>query len=429
MKFLHKILLGILIIIYPVFFLLIEFHITPIISYTEIFITSSLFFIAAGLTIIKFDVGKKYLILLIGLSILIRIMFLFVHPIGSDDYYRYVWDGKVQASGINPYQYAPDNNALISLHTKTLPEKINFADMKTIYPPLSEIIFYFAYLIGGESYIGIKLLLLIFDLLSMTGIFLILKKIKLDFKYLLIYALCPLIIFQFFIDAHLDGFGLPLMVFAIYLFLDNKKIFSYILIGFSICIKPLAIILIPILFFTEKDFKEKIKIVLIPAFICVIMYLPFVFTGSPFQALIKFTENWTFNGVVFNLLDSFIHDNQRTRLICAVLLFVFYLPVILSKKDLFDKIYLSIFLLFIFSPVVHPWYLTWLAVLLPFIPRQSGIVFVGLVSLTVFTVLNYQLTGNWKEYTPVLILEYVPVIILFLRELFDKKNIIMHKSI
>ncbi|MHB9013511.1 MAG: hypothetical protein ACYC49_14965, partial [Ignavibacteriaceae bacterium] len=94
------------------------------------------------------------------------------------------------------------------------------------------------------------------------------------------------------------------------------------------------------------------------------------------------------------------------------------------KKDFTIKIFLSLFLLFIFSPIVHPWYLSWLVILLPFIPRWSGIVYTGLISLTVFTVVNYQLYGVWKEYNLVLLLEYVPVISLFLYELLNKKPLI-----
>ena len=428
MKTFLKILFGVQIVLALALFMLTALHIKPIVAYTITYISSSVVFIATSIMILKYDVTLKYVFGLVAVGIILRIAFMPVHPIGSDDYYRYVWDGKVQANGINPYEYSANDKALESLHTETLPKLINYADMKTIYPPLSQIIFYASYLIGGDGFIGLKILLLFFELFTMLGIFLILKKLNLNYKYLLLYALCPLPIFQFFIDAHVDGFGLVFIIFSIFFYIDNKKILSYIFIGLSICIKPLGLIFIPIMFFNEKGFASRIKTFLIPALLCVLLYLPYVFTGSPFQALMKFTENWTFNGVIFDILDSFVHDNQRTRLLCGILLFIFYIPVILSKKDLFDKIYLSIFLLFIFSPIVHPWYLGWLAVLLPFIQRRSGIAYAGLVSLTAFTVLNYQLTGVWKEYNVVLVFEYLPVIFLFVLELITNNRILKGTS-
>jgi hypothetical protein len=390
----------------------------PVLIYTITFITSSLLYLLIIWQIIKYELPAKYVYVLLGFSLALRIAFIPEHPIGSDDYYRYIWDGKVQAYGINPYKYAPADTALNSLHTDILPVLINYPDMKSIYPPLSQIIFFFSYLIGGESFVGIKIFLLLSDVLSLCGILLILKKLKLPFKNILIYALCSLPVFQFFIDAHLDGLGLPLFIFSIYFYLDKRKLLSLIFLAASICIKPTGLILIPIFFFSEKGIKAKINVVVVPALICTLMYLPYLFTGSPFQALLRFTENWTFNGIIFNILDTFYKDNQRTRLICGIIFLILYLPVILSKKDLITKIYLSIFLLFIFSPVVHPWYLTWLAVLLPFMPKWSGLTYVSLISLTAFTILNYRLTGVWKEYTPVLILEYIPGLTLFIYELY-----------
>ncbi|MGA9295502.1 MAG: glycosyltransferase 87 family protein [Ignavibacteriaceae bacterium] len=347
-----------------------------------------------------------------------RIIFIPVHPAGSDDYYRYLWDGKVQANGINPYAYAPDAKELTYLHSDKLPGLVNHANMKTLYPPLTEIFFYISYLISGESYLGLKLLLLFFDLITIYGIFLILKKLNLGKKYLLLYAVSPLPIFQFFVDAHADGFGLAFIIFAIFFYLDNRKVLSYILIGLSICIKPIGLLFIPLLFFTEKSISEKIKIILLPVLICAAMYIPYVFTGTPFQALIKFTENWTFNGIVFDVLNSFMHNNQKARLICGIIYFFIFLVILYSKKDLLEKTYLSIFLLLIFSPVVHPWYVSWLVILLPFVPRWSGIFYASLVSLAAITDLNYQLSGIWKEYTIVLILEYVPVLAFFFYEIF-----------
>ena len=405
------------------FFILFEvINTKPIIIYTTVYISSSIIYLLLCWQFLKFNIPQKYISVLIGLGIIIRIFFVFVHPIGSDDYYRYLWDGKVQASGINPYRYAPADTALNNIHSDILPKNVNFPVMKTIYPPLSQIIFFFAYLIGGESFIGLKILLLIFDLFTIYGIYLIIKKLNLPNKNILFYTLCTLPLFQFFIDAHVDGFGLTFLIFSIYFYLSNKKIISLLFLSASICIKPLGFILVPILFFQEKSWKNKIKIAAIPVLICAFTYLPFAFTGSPFQALMQFTENWMFNGVVFDILDTFIKNNQLTRIICGLFYLIIYLAIIISKKEFLSKLFLSLFLLYIFSPVVHPWYLSWLAILLPFIPKWSGILYVALISLTSFTVLNYQLNGIWNEYTLVLLFEYAPVIILFLFELIKRND-------
>ena len=394
-----------------------------VLSYTISAILSALIFISIAHQIKKHNIPLKYIYMMLAAGIIIRIAFVNFQPVGSMDYTRYLWDGKVQSAGINPYQYSPDDPALQNLHSKNLPRLVTFPDIKTIYPPLSQWIFYTAYKIGGESYLGLKILIIIFELFTMLGIYLILKKLKLPVKYILLYALCPLVIFQFSIDAHLDVFGLTFLIFSIYYYLDRKIIVSAIFLGASICIKPLALILIPIFFFNEKEPVKRIQILSIPILLSVLMYLPYTFSGHPFQTLINFTENWTFNGIIFDIFDSFIHNNQITRSICALLLIIAYLPVIFSREKVLTKIYLSVFLLLIFSPVVHPWYAAWLAVLLPFVPRWSGILFVSLISLTAFTILNYNFYGVWKDYPLVLALEYIPVISFFIYELIYLRTV------
>ncbi len=396
-----------------------------IIYYAIVFITTSIAFIFLWRYLLMRNIPMNYFYFMIVVAVILRIGVLFNQPTGSDDYYRYLWDGKVIANGINPYQYTPSDKALNNLHSKTLPSLVNFRDIKTIYPPLSLGMFYLSYIIGGETFYGIKILLLLFELFTFLGIFLILKKRKLPVKNIFLYALAPLPIFQFFLDAHIDGIGLTFLIFSIYFYLSNKKNLSLIFVGFSICVKPVGLIFIPILFLTEKGIRAKIKTVLIPFLVCLLLYLPFLFSiplSGIFDSLTNFTVNWTFNGFVFDIINSFLNDNQQARLICGLLFVFVYVLIIFSRKDFLEKIYLSVFMLLIFSPVVHPWYVTWLAVLLPFVPRWSGILYVNLVCLTVFTVVNYQLYGIWKDYPAVLIFEYVPIIIYFLYELYFYKN-------
>ena len=41
-------------------------------------------------------------------------------PQGSDDLYRYIWDGRVQAAGIDPYAYVPTARQLVGLRNEFL---------------------------------------------------------------------------------------------------------------------------------------------------------------------------------------------------------------------------------------------------------------------------------------------------------------------
>jgi hypothetical protein len=348
---------------------------------------------------------------------LLRLSFLNTAPIGSDDIYRYMWDGKIQASGINPYLYSPNDEHLRPYHSTLLPKALNFREMKTIYFPLSQWLFYTGYKLSGEFVWGYKLLLFLFELLTLAGLFQLLKKLKINYKYSLLYVLCPLPIFQFAVDAHLDGFGLPLLIFSLFFYLDNKKILSMMLLGFSLAIKPVGLLLIPIFFLSEENIVGRIKVVLIPLIAFFAQFIFYIFSTNPFESLFIFTKNWYFNGFVFNLLNVVFSNNQTSRLICGILLALSLIPVYFSKRELIEKIYLAVLLLMIFSPVVHPWYITWLAVLLPFAQKRSGIYFAAASSLTAITILNYQLYGIWKDYWFVLIIEYVPFFFLFLLEI------------
>jgi hypothetical protein len=328
-----------------------------------------------------------------------------------------MWDGKLQAHGINPYLYNPTDEHLKIFHSDLLPAALNFKEMKTIYFPLSQWLFYSGYKLSGESVWGYKFLLFLFELLTLAAIFLSLKKLKIDLKYSLLYALCPLTIFQFGIDAHLDGFGLPLLLFSLYFYFDNKKILSAVLLGLSLSIKPVGVVIIPIFFLNEKSIFDKMKIVVIPFAAFFLQFVPYITAANPFESFFIFTKNWYFNGFVFNIFNSVFNNNQTSRLICGILLIVSLIPLYFSKKELIQKIYFALMLLMIFSPVVHPWYLAWIAILLPITKMRSGIYFIAAGSLTAFTILNYQLYGVWKDYWFVLLIEYLPLLYLILTEI------------
>jgi hypothetical protein len=173
----------------------------------------------------------------------------------------------------------------------------------------------------------------------------------------------------------------------------------------------------------EKSYLKKVLFAIIPLSVFAISYIPFVTNGVfPFESLGTFTTNWAFNGSAFSLFFSFIPNNQKARLLCAGLFLLFGMYLFFSKKETSQKIYLIFFAFFIFSPTVHPWYICWLAAILPICFNWSGMAFICLINLANFVVINYKLKGIWQMDGSVLWIEYLPVIGLFIWEMLKNKR-------
>src|SRR5512135_2145655 len=99
------------------------------------------------------------LALVFAFGVLFRLTLIPHAVVGSDDIYRYLWDGKVANSGINPFLYLPTDPRLSHLATADLPAKVNHPDMRTPYPPTAQALFLVSSKLFGDSAAGFKLLL------------------------------------------------------------------------------------------------------------------------------------------------------------------------------------------------------------------------------------------------------------------------------
>ena len=91
-----------------------------------------------------------------GVAVLLRLVFLFSTPVLSDDFFRFVWDGRLLVAGVNPYLYLPSNllHSPIFLSANlntTLYEGLNSPNYFTVYPPLNQLFFGTAVWIGGDN--------------------------------------------------------------------------------------------------------------------------------------------------------------------------------------------------------------------------------------------------------------------------------------
>jgi hypothetical protein len=358
----------------------------------------------------------------IAVGVLIRLALLPSEPVASGDVYRYMWDGKVQVNGFNPYAYAPTDSALNGLHSPLLPRIMDFAKMRAIYPPIAEWMFRAAYAMLGERAIGIKVFLLLGECISLLLIILILKELKKPLVFVAVYALCPLPIMQFMIDGHMDAIAFPFFLLFVLFYLKRKELPALIGLAASIAAKLLpAIILLPLA--AEEKGAKRLRALILPMLMVAAGYIPFLITAgeNPFESLSAYSKYWYFNGPVFDIVLGLVGVNEIAHAIVDVLIVAWLVYVAFGRRPFLEKIYLSFFGFFLLSATVHPWYVTWIAVMLPFCFRWSGVAYVTFINLANIVVIDYKAHGIWHLPVGIEILEYAPIIVLFLFELRREK--------
>ena len=139
--------------------------------------------------------GNKNIKILTGLAILFRLIFLFAIPNLSQDFYRFIWDGRMLFEGFNPYLFLPEN--FINHQQSPINQAIElYAGMGelngshyTNYPPLNQLNFLIASLFAGKSILGSVIVLRIQIILADIGIIYfgkkILEKLNLPIHYIL----------------------------------------------------------------------------------------------------------------------------------------------------------------------------------------------------------------------------------------------------
>ena len=379
--------------------------------YAAIFLFSSSVYIWLAIEVQHAELPERTVLGLLGIALLLRATFLFAMPVGSDDVFRYLWDGKVQAAGINPYLYSPEAHELASLRSDLLPAAVNHPEMKSVYFPLSEWIFYLSYQLASEAVWGFKFFLLIAETLTITALWRLAKLLDMPPVRTLLYALCPLPIIQFAFDAHLDGLGLPLLAFALLYYLSQKQGRAMVLLGISLAIKPVGLLLLPFFVLGARNTSTRVWILTLPFVPFVLQFLPYLPSSNPFEGLLTFSRHWTFNGIAFEVANLFLADNLPSRLLCAGCLVISLLVLLRMPGNRIVRMYLAMLALLLFSPVVHPWYVCWLVLFMPFVRQWSGVIFAATVSLTVFTVLEYRSVGVWEQHPLALAGEYIPVLV------------------
>ncbi|HKI78261.1 MAG TPA: hypothetical protein VKA26_06945 [Ignavibacteriaceae bacterium] len=365
------------------------------------------------LSIEKPDAYKlKIPLLIILFGIVFRITLLPAVNTTSPDVNRYIWEGKILYHGFNPYTTSPDDEHLSQFHDN-LYRKVTFKDMTAIYPPMAQLTFVAAYVISGENLIGLKLIYLLFDLLI---IFFLLKLFyikKIDLNNIILYAWIPLVLLEFFVNTHLDLIGILFMILFIYFMEKEKFYIASVFFTFSFLSKMFPIILLPLII-KKAGIKKSFRFVLIFAGLIILFYFPFIYKDfSIFSSLTTYLKTWQFNASAFYLLKHQLSNESLARMICGFSFVALVGIISYLYKDFTRGVYGILIGWLIFSTTVYPWYLGWIAAINPLYSFYSVTSLLFTANFSNFTPMGTE----WREYTSVLLIQYIPFYLLLINDL------------
>lgn len=212
--------------------------------------------------------------LILGLAIALRGFVLLFDPLLSSDIYRYIWDGKVQAAGINPYRYFPAQDALAPLRDATIFPRINRADYAvTIYPPVAEFFFFLVTRIGASVTV-MRLALLGCEAASVAVILLLLQRMRRPLTRIVAYVWHPLPIWEIANSGHVDALMVSLLLVGLWLALTARPLRGAVVITLGALVKPYVA---PVLAVIWRPWDWKMPLVVIA--VIVLCYLPYLSVG------------------------------------------------------------------------------------------------------------------------------------------------------
>jgi alpha-1,6-mannosyltransferase len=362
--------------------------------------------------------SKPALLTILCLAICFRLCMWVSPPSLSDDIYRYLWEGKLVAAGINPFVHAPSDPSLAHLQDSAVYPRINHKEYPAIYPPLNQFIFALSTSIS-PTISAMNMTFILFDLLTMGLLILILRERQLPLSRIIIYAWNPLVIMEFAGSGHLDSAGICFLMLALYLFTKKWSWPPALALALSFLIKFIPLIFLPFLLIRRKALNLCIF-----CFTAILFYLPFVDAGKKlFESLLAYSEHWVFNASVYELILCSAVSPLQARgisllalLLLAIMLFFHYAQK--QRDEQVESIYYVGFVVMggflLLTPTLHPWYLCWMVPFLVIFPNWAWIYFTGSVFLSYLILKGYAEAGVWQENVVVKLAEYLPFYTLLL---------------
>ena len=326
-------------------------------------------------------------------------------PVGRDsDMMRYVWDGRVQVLGYNPYAVRPAESAMAFTHndeTREMPS----SRAATPYPPGAQLFFRLVVSLRDSS-LAMKLALVFCDLLTMIVLWRWLVATGRNEWLALAYAWNPLVVLEVAHSGHVDAVGALWIAASAYWLARNRTALSVVAFVLAVATKLLPIVLIPL-----YVGRVRARDALFGVALFVFLYLPFTRGGAmPLGAVPNVVAHIRFNGPLFSAIASVATPGAAAATAVGLGLLVSAWWRWRRDADEPGAWAWPMAVAVAGAPVIYPWYLLYLT---PFLFSRTTLpLLVWTFSILPVYLVWYvpALRGPWKVPAVVMLVEYGAVL-------------------
>lgn len=371
------------------------------------------------------------------LGILVRVLLFFGMPSLSDDYFRFIWDGELLQSGIHPFSSLPRdlyNSNLLEDSLTSLYQSLNSKDYFTIYPPISQLVFWLSAL-GNDTTTSVlifRCILLVFE----VGNILLLTKLSNHSHKIAWYVFNPLVILEVTGNLHFEGCVLFFILGTIYFIRKNQTLGAGVSAGLAVAAKIVPIILIPSIIqaFGWKHIWKLALIITATSLVCFTPIVSIEFVRGISDSLDLFFRNFEFNASLFFLTremgfhfvgyDVIQYAGPLLTLVGGISILIYSWAIFKREQDIAKAFMITISIQLLVSTTVHPWYIIPMIGLCTLTPLRYPIVW----SFTIFfTYLGYSLDGYSHPFAWIAI-EYLSVLVFIAYEsIYARPKTLIHE--
>jgi len=349
---------------------------------------------------------RRVLVFGLALSALWHFQFLRMPPGLDDDIHRYVWDGRVQRLGYNPYIVVPSDPALASLHTAET-RSLNNPEVPSPYPAGAQL-FFRAVTSIHESMFAMKVAFVLCDVAIVFVLLDFLRRTRQAEHWTLAFAWNPLLAIEVAGSGHVDILGVLMLLVSAAALVRRWRTVAAISFALAVAVKFLPVVLLPLYWK-----RVRIRDAALAAIIFVLLYVPFLNDGRiPIGSLGTYVQRFRFNDPVFATLERV----ALPQLLAALAVLVGFLAAIWmrrkSTEDSLDAFAWPMAASLFCAPVVYPWYLLWL---LPFLRSISTVPLLvwTLSIIPTYYVWHLRIVGQqWLVPDWLMVLEYGSVAVV-----------------